>query len=211
MIYSTKAIDMEDTFALKLAHATEVGAMAAARMSGRGDKNLADQAAVEAMRQYLNTVDFAGRVVIGEGERDQAPMLYIGEELGLKQSGKQQQVLDIAVDPLENTNATAAGLWNAISVLTAAEKGGLFHAPDMYMEKLVVGKEAAGKVDLDAPVETNLRAIARGLDRKVADLVVVALDRDRNEQLIKDIRKVGARVKLILDGDLSGGIAAAVR
>jgi len=211
MIYSTKAIDMEDTFALKLAHATEVGAMAAARMSGRGDKNLADQAAVEAMRQYLNTVDFAGRVVIGEGERDQAPMLYIGEELGLKQSGKQQQVLDIAVDPLENTNATAAGLWNAISVLTAAEKGGLFHAPDMYMEKLVVGKEAAGKVDLDAPVETNLRAIARGLDRKVADLVVVALDRDRNEQLIKDIRKAEARVKLILDGDLSGGIAAAVQ
>lgn len=202
---------MEDTFALKLAHATEVGAMAAARMSGRGDKNLADQAAVEAIRQYLNTVDFAGRVVIGEGERDQAPMLYIGEELGLKQSGKQQQVLDIAVDPLENTNATAAGLWNAISVLTAAEPGGLLHAPDMYMEKLVVGKEAAGKVDLDAPAGVNLRAIARALDRKVADLVVVVLDRERHEQLIKEIRKAGARIKLILDGDLSGGMAAVVR
>lgn len=202
---------MEHAFALTLSHATEVGAIAAARAMGFGDKKLADQHAVRAMRTYLNTVEFRGRVVIGEGERDKAPMLYIGEKLGVKKREKSKISLDIAVDPLENTNATAKGLWNAISVLAASEPGGLFHAPDMYMDKLVVDREARGKVDLDAPVRRNLKAIAKALDREISDLVVVVLDRDRHEKLIADIREAGARIKLISDGDLSGGIAAVVR
>lgn len=202
---------MEHTFALRLSHATEVGAIAAARAMGFGDKKLADKYAVRAMRKYLNSVEFSGRVVIGEGERDKAPMLYIGEKLGRRTPGKPEVSLDIAVDPLENTNATARGLWNAISVLAASETGGLFHAPDMYMNKLVVGKEARGKVDLDAPVKKNLSTIAKALDREISDLVVVVLDRDRHEKLIADIRETGARIKLITDGDLSGGIAAVVR
>lgn len=202
---------MEHEFGLTLCHATEVGAMAAARAMGFGDKTLADRHAVRAMRSYLNTVEFSGRVVIGEGERDKAPMLYIGERLGRRRRKDMGIVLDIAVDPLENTNATAKGLWNAISVLAASEPGGLFHAPDMYMEKLVVGKESAGRVDLDAPVKRNLMAVAKALDRKVSDLVVVVLDRDRHEKMVADVRAVGARVRLIPDGDLSGGIAAVVR
>jgi fructose-1,6-bisphosphatase II len=168
---------------------------------------MADREAVRAMRKFLNSVDFKGKVVIGEGERDKAPMLYIGEKLG---TGKGNAV-DIAVDPLENTNATAALGPRAISVLAASEKGGLFHAPDMYMEKLVVGPEASGKVELDAPVKKNLAAIAKALERDVRDLVVVVLDRDRHEELITDIRKVGARVKLVPDGDLLPGIAACMR
>jgi fructose-1,6-bisphosphatase II len=202
---------MEYIFALTLSHATEVGAIAAARAMGLGDKKLADRHAVRAMRKYLNSVEFEGTVVIGEGERDKAPMLYIGEKLGKGKRGKPKISLDIAVDPLENTNATARGLWNAISVLAASERGGLFHAPDMYMDKLVVGKEARGQVHLDAPVKKNLRAIAKALDREISDLVVVVLDRDRHEKLIVNIREAGARIKLIPDGDLSGGIAAVVR
>lgn len=198
---------MEYSLALELSHATEVGAMAAARAAGFGDKKMADREAVRAMRKFLNGVDFKGKVVIGEGERDKAPMLYIGEKLG---TGKGNAV-DIAVDPLENTNATAALGPRAISVLAASEKGGLFHAPDMYMEKLVVGPEASGKVELDAPVKKNLAAIAKALERDVRDLVVVVLDRDRHEELITDIRKVGARVKLVPDGDLLPGIAACMR
>ncbi|MCK4588567.1 class II fructose-bisphosphatase [Candidatus Woesebacteria bacterium] len=198
---------MEYSLALELSHATEVGAIAAARAAGFGDKKMADREAVRAMRGFLNSVDFKGKVVIGEGERDEAPMLYIGEKLG---TGKGSAV-DIAVDPLENTNATAALGPRAISVLAASEKGGLFHAPDMYMEKLVVGPEALGKVELDAPVKKNLAAIAKTLDRDVRDLVVVVLDRDRHEELITDIRKAGARVKLVPDGDLLPGIAACMR
>jgi len=198
---------MEYSLALELSHATEVGAMAAARAAGFGDKKMADREAVRAMRKFLNSVDFKGKVVIGEGERDKAPMLYIGEKLG---TGKGNAV-DIAVDPLENTNATATLGPRAISVLAASEKGGLFHAPDMYMEKLVVGPEASGKVELDAPVKKNLAAIAKALDRDIRDLVVVVLNRDRHEELIADIREAGARVKLIPDGDLSGGIAACMR
>lgn len=198
---------MEYSLALQLSHATEVGAIAAARAAGFGDKKGADRAAVRAMRKYLNGVDFRGKVVIGEGERDKAPMLYIGEKLG---TGKGRAV-DIAVDPLENTNATAALGPRAISVLAASERGGLFHAPDMYMEKLVVGPEAAGKVDLDETPGKNLKAIAKALKRQVRDLVIVVLDRDRHEELIAKIREAGARVKLIPDGDLLPGVAACMR
>lgn len=198
---------MEHTLALELSHATEVGAIDAARAAGFGDNKAADRAAVKAMRGYLNTVDFNGRVVIGEGERDKAPMLYIGEQLG---TGKGKAV-DIAVDPLENTNATASLGPRAISVLAASERGGLFHAPDMYMEKLVVGPEAAGKVHLDASPKENLKAIAKVLLREIRDLVVLVLDRERNEELIAKIREAGARVRLVPDGDLLPGVAACMR
>ncbi len=198
---------MEQTLALSLSHATEVGAIAAARAAGYGDKNGADDAAVKAIRSFLNEVEFSGRVVIGEGERDEAPMLFIGEKLG---SGNGKEV-DIAVDPLENTNATANLGPRAISVLAASEKGGLFHAPDMYMEKLVVPPEAVGKVSLDDPVKKTLKTLARVLDRDIDDLTITVLDRDRHEELIADIREAGARVKLIPDGDLFPGIAACMR
>ncbi len=197
---------MED-LALSLSHATEVGAIHASRMAGFGDKNEADKKAVEAMREYFNSLDFNGRIVIGEGERDEAPMLYIGEKLG---SGKGKSI-DIAVDPLENTNATASFGPNAIAVLAASPRGGLFHAPDMYMDKLVVPEQASGKVNLDWEPERNLKAIAKGLKRSVSDLVIVILDRERNENLIDKVRKAGARVKLIMDGDLMPGVESCMR
>lgn len=198
---------MEHTLALALSHATEIGAIAASRSAGYGNKELVDDRAVEAMRNYLNTVDFNGTIVIGEGERDEAPMLYIGEKVGTKKG----KAVDIAVDPLENTNATASLGPRAIVVLAASEKGGLFHAPDMYMEKLIVGPEAEGKVHLDAPVKDNLKVLAKGLERSIPDLVVVILERDRHEKLISEVRSAGARVKLIPDGDLTPGIAACMR
>lgn len=198
---------MENTLALQLSHATEIAAIAASRAAGFGDKKKADGAAVKAMRKFFNQVDFNGRVVIGEGERDKAPMLYIGEKLG---SGK-GMATDIAVDPLENTNATASLGPRAIAVLAASERKGLFHAPDMYMNKLIVGPEAAGKVNIDASVKKNLEALAKALEREIKDLVVVVLDRPRHEELIANIRKTGARVKLIPDGDLLPGIAVAMR
>lgn len=198
---------MEQTLALSLSHATEVGAIAAARAAGYGNKNGADDAAVKAIRSYLNEVEFSGRIIIGEGERDEAPMLYIGEKIG---SGVGKEV-DIAIDPLENTNATANLGPRAISVLAASEKGGLFHAPDMYMEKLIVPPEAAGKVSLDDPVKKTLKTLAKVLDRDIDDLTITVLDRDRHEELIANIREAGARVKLIPDGDLLPGIAACMR
>ncbi len=198
---------MENDLVLQLSHATEVAAIAAARAAGFGDKKKADGAAVNAMRKFFNQVNFNGRVVIGEGERDEAPMLYIGEKLGRGEG----MAVDIAVDPLENTNATATLGPRAIAVLAASEKGGLFHAPDMYMDKLIVGPEATGKVDLDAPVKRNLKILAKALEREIEDLVVVILDRSRNEELIADVRKAGARVKLVPDGDLLPGIAVAMR
>jgi len=185
--------------------------VAAARTMGRGDRHLADQAAVEAMRRVLDTVPVAGTVVIGEGERDEAPMLYIGEKVGLKQEYSETvPEIDIAVDPLEGTNLCALGVAGAITVLAASEHAGLLHAPDCYMEKIVVEPAAKGAVDLDAPVKDNLRAIARRMERDVDDLVVVVLDRPRHAKLIADIREAGARIRLIPDGDLSAGIAAAV-
>ena len=202
---------MEGELSLEFVRVVEEAAIEAARTMGRGDRHLADQAAVEAMRHVLDTVPMAGKVVIGEGERDEAPMLYIGEKVGLKKEYSETvPEIDIAVDPLEGTNLCATGAAGAIAVLAASEHGGLLHAPDCYMEKIVVGPSAKGAVDLDAPVKDNLRAIARRLEREVEDLVVIVLDRPRHEKLIADIREAGARIRLIGDGDLSAGIAAAV-
>jgi len=174
-----------------------------------GNAKLADQAAVEAMRRCLDTVAIDGTIVIGEGERDEAPMLYIGEKVGARNHTTTITV-DIAVDPLEGTNLCATGGAGSITVLAASEQGGLLHAPDCYMEKIVVGPAAKGAVDLEAPVKHNLKAIARRLQRGIDDLVVVVLDRQRHQKLIADIREAGARIRLISDGDLSAGIAAAV-
>jgi fructose-1,6-bisphosphatase class II len=180
---------------------------------GQGDRQKSDLAAVEAMRRELDSIPIDGTIVIGEGERDEAPMLYIGERIGLGVKGDGSTAfpeVDIAVDPLEGTNLCATGDANALAVLAASEKGGLLHAPDLYMEKLVVGPSARDVVDLDAPVRFNLRAIAQTLGRRVEDLVVIVLDRPRHHRLIDEIRATGARIKLIGDGDLSAGIAAAV-
>jgi fructose-1,6-bisphosphatase class II len=178
---------------------------------GQGDRPQADQVATEAMRQTMDTVPMRGNIVIGEGERDEAPMLYIGEKVGAEfPDGRQVPEVDIAVDPLEGTNLCATGAPGAITVLAASEKGGLLNAPDCYMEKIVVGPSCKHAIDLDAPVADNLKNIARRLQRGVDDLVVIVLDRPRHEKLIADIRKAGARIRLIGDGDLSAGIAAAV-
>jgi fructose-1,6-bisphosphatase class II len=193
-----------------LINVTEQAALASAHTMGRGDREHADRVAVEAMRRCLERVEICGRVVIGEGERDEAPMLFVGEELGCGGDDGAPEV-DIAVDPLEGTNLCATGSPGAVAVLAAAERGGLLHAPDVYMEKIVVGPTARGVVHLDAPVAENLRAIARAFERDVEDLVIVVLERDRHRQLIADVRAAGARIRLITDGDLSAGIAAAVR
>lgn len=197
---------------------TEQAAVAAARTMGRGDGHRSDAAAVEAMREELDRLDIAGRVVIGEGERDEAPMLFIGEEIGLLKGRPDEAderqgaaAVDIAVDPLEGTNLCATGAPGAIAVLAAAEKGGLLHAPDTYMEKIVVGPTARGSVHLDAPVAENLRNIADAFERDVGEITVVILERERHADLIQDVRDAGARIRLIGDGDLSAGIAAAVR
>ncbi len=192
-------------------HVTETAAIAAAQTMGFGDRNEADRVAVEAMRTELDKLEMAGRIVIGEGERDKAPMLWVGEEVGALKSSKDGLEVDIAVDPLEGTNLCATGAPGAVAVLAAAERGGLLEAPDIYMDKIVVGPTARGHVDLDAPVAENLRNIARAFDREVEDLTIVVLERDRHDQLIDDIRACGARIRLIGDGDLSAGIAAAVR
>ncbi|RIH88385.1 Fructose-1,6-bisphosphatase class 2 [Meiothermus luteus] len=199
-------MDIERLLVLEIARVTEQAALAASRLAGMGDKEAVDAAGTEAMRQVLSELPIRGRVVIGEGEMDEAPMLYIGEVLG--RGGPE---VDIAVDPVEGTNITAKGLPNAITVIAISEKGGLVGAPDMYMQKLVVGPPAAGKVSLDYPVEANLRIIADALQRKVEDLVVVILDRPRHERLIKEVRQAGARVKLIADGDVVAAVAVAVR
>jgi fructose-1,6-bisphosphatase II len=193
---------------LEMLRVVEDAAMASARTMGMGDPNLADQAAVESMRRCLDTLAIDGTIVIGEGERDEAPMLFIGEKVGAGTSNG--MTVDIAVDPLEGTNLCATGGAGAITVLAASERGGLLHAPDCYMEKIIVGPAAKGSVDLDAPVKQNLKAVARRLQRGVDDLVVVVLDRPRHQKLIADIREAGARIRLISDGDLSAGIAACV-
>ncbi len=193
-----------------LLRVTEEAAIAAARTMGLGRRTYSDHVAVEAMRQTLDRLPMNGRIVIGEGERDEAPMLFVGEELGLRDSPDLPGV-DIAVDPLEGTNLCATGDPGAVAILAAAERGGLLHAPDIYMDKIVVGPTAKGSVQLDAPVPENLRNIARAFQRDIDDLTIVVLDRERHERLIADIRKAGARIRLIGDGDLSAGIAAAVR
>jgi fructose-1,6-bisphosphatase II len=201
------AIDLS----LELTRVVEQAAIACAQTMGRGDREGSDQAAVQAMRQTLDEVPIDGTIVIGEGERDEAPMLYIGEKVGQAARGQSGlPAVDIAVDPLEGTNLCATGAPNAIAVLAASTRGGLLHAPDLYMEKLVVGPRARHAVGLDRPVASNLKSIAKSLERKVEDLVVMVLDRQRHEQLIADIRATGARIRLIGDGDLSAGIAAAL-
>jgi len=203
---------MEIALGLELLRVVEQAAIAAARTMGLGDRHKADDVAVESMRHVMDTVPMDGTIVIGEGERDEAPMLYIGEKVGAARQGASSDypAVDIAVDPLEGTNLCATGSPNAIAVLAASEKGGLLHAPDLYMEKIIVGPQCRGAVELDAPVVDNLKAIARRLDRSVSDLVVIVLERPRHEKLIDEIRATGARIRLITDGDLSAGISAAV-
>ncbi len=205
---------MGHELSLDFLHVVEEAAIAAARTMGQGKRKYSDHVAVEAMREALKSVPIRGEIVIGEGERDKAPMLYIGERVGLgaamEGSDSPYPEVDIAVDPLEGTNLCATGSANAIAVLAAAERGGLLNAPDMYMNKLVVGPAAKGHVDIDAPVKDNLKIIARRLSRDISDLVVIVLDRPRHQKLIEEIRSAGARIQLITDGDLSAGISAAV-
>ncbi len=205
---------MDSDLSLDFLRVVEQAAIACAQTMGQGDRHKSDQVAVEAMRREMDSVPIDGTIVIGEGERDEAPMLYIGEKVGqahlrTASAGAFPQV-DIAVDPLEGTNLCATGAPNAIAVLAASTAGGLLHAPDLYMEKLVVGPSSKDVVSLDATPAENLTAIATSLGRDVEDLVVVVLDRPRHEELIARIRATGARIRLIGDGDLSAGLAAAV-
>jgi fructose-1,6-bisphosphatase II len=192
--------------ALELLRVTEAGALAAAPLQGRGDKTAADARAVEAIRLSLASVDMKGTVVIGEGEKDEAPMLYFGEKLG---NGLEPEV-DVAVDPIEGTSLTASGLPGAISVVALAERGTMFTTHVHYMQKLVVGRKARGVIDLEMPVEWNLRRIAKAEGLPVQELTVVVLDRDRNKEIISQIRAVGARIKLITAGDVAGALEAAL-
>src|SRR5450631_1431229 len=203
---------MEIELSLEFLRVVEQAAIESAKTMGLGDAHRADQAAVSAMRKVMDEVPMDGTIVIGEGERDEAPMLFIGEKIGAAQHvrGFNFPAVDIAVDPLEGTNLCATGAPGSITVLAASEKGGLLHAPDLYMEKIIVGPSCKGAVELDAPVADNLRSIAKRLDRDVEDLTIIVLDRPRHEKLIGDIRKAGARIRLIGDGDLSAGISAAV-
>ncbi|MDE0099855.1 MAG: class II fructose-bisphosphatase [Truepera sp.] len=205
----TPHIDMERALVLDTVRVTEQAAIAASRVAGKGSSDLVDQAGTDAMRRVLNELDIDGKIVIGEGERDEAPMLYIGERVG--KGGDESWPVDIAVDPVEGTGIAARMITNAVTVIALAEEGGLFQAPDTYMEKLIVGPPAASKVDLLWPVAANLRSLALSLDRAVDDLTVVILDRPRHEELIRKVRQAGARVKLIGDGDVIAALAAAVR
>jgi fructose-1,6-bisphosphatase class II len=186
----------------------EDAAIAAARTIGFGKRKHSDHVAVEAMRSAMEAAPMRGRIVIGEGERDEAPMLYIGEEVGDRKADSPE--IDIAVDPLEGTNLCATGAPNSIAVIAGAPRGGLLHAPDVYLEKLVVGPRVRGAVHIEASVAENLKEIARCLKRSMSDLLIVVLDRPRHEQLIADIRATGARIRLITDGDLAPGVAAAL-
>jgi fructose-1,6-bisphosphatase class II len=203
---------MEELLGHQFVGVVEKAAMACARTMGLGDRNYSDKVAVEAMREAMLRLPMDGTIVIGEGERDEAPMLYIGEKVGRGPGDDEHEhaVVDIAVDPLEGTNLCATGTNNAIAVLAASEKGGLLNAPDCYMNKIIVGPSSRGAIDIDAPVKDNLKAIAKRLERDVEDLVVVVLDRPRHQDLIREIREAGARIRLIGDGDLSAGISAAV-
>ena len=202
-----EAKGIDRNLALEVVRVTEWAALAASRLMGRGDEKAADQAAVDAMRSALNGLRISGKVVIGEGERDQAPMLYIGEEVGQGEGPK----VDIALDPLEGTTITAKGGPNALAVIAMADSGGFLNAPDVYMDKIAVGPGLPSDlVDLDAAPGDNLRALARAKDRDVSDLVVCILDRTRHADLIAKVRETGARIMLISDGDVSGVIATAL-
>jgi fructose-1,6-bisphosphatase II / sedoheptulose-1,7-bisphosphatase len=211
MSAQTKAADMpQESFmmdrnlALEVVRVTEAAALAASKLVGRGDKDAADQAAVDAMRDALNSLNIRGRVVIGEGERDEAPMLYIGEEVGTGEGPR----IDIALDPLEGTDITARGGPNALAVVAMTDEGGFLNAPDVYMDKLAVGPDVDPKIlDLDAPMRDILAKVAQDKGGRVSDLTVCILDRSRHENLIKDVREAGARIVLIGDGDVSAVIA----
>jgi len=194
-----------NTRIVEMLEVTEAAALAAGRWMGRGDKNAADHAAVEAMRKAFDTIDISGRIVIGEGERDEAPMLFIGEEVG-----KGGEEIDIAVDPLEGTNLTAYGQPNSLAVLAFAPKGCLLHAPDTYMWKIATGPQAAEAIHIDASPTENVQAVAKALKRPVEDVVVCILDRDRHADLIAEVRSSGARIRLISDGDVFGAVATAI-
>ncbi|HEV2952748.1 MAG TPA: class II fructose-bisphosphatase [Candidatus Dormibacteraeota bacterium] len=195
---------MDRNLALELLRVTEAAALAAAPLQGRGDKEAADQRAVDAMRDALASVDMRGTVVIGEGEKDEAPMLYFGEQIG---NGLEPEV-DVAVDPIDGTRLTANGLPGALAVVALAERGSMFTSHVPYMDKLVVGRRARGVIDIDMPVEWNLRRIAKAEGLHPRDLTVIILDRDRNKVLIEAVRDVGARIRLISDGDVAGAVMA---
>ncbi|WP_236570414.1 class II fructose-bisphosphatase [Paenibacillus sp. An7] len=196
---------MERELALEIVRVTELAALASAPWMGRGDKNSADEAATLAMRAMFDSVSIKGTVVIGEGEMDEAPMLYIGEEVGNSEGPE----VDVAVDPLEGTEIVAKGLNNALSVIAVANKGNLLHAPDMYMEKLAVGPALVGKVSIEDPIDVTIRKAAAELNKNISDLTVMILDRDRHESIIKTLRKVGVRIKFLSDGDVAGAMAPA--
>lgn len=196
---------MDRDLALGLVRVTERAALGAAKHMGRGDKNAADQAAVDGMRTMFDSLDISGTVVIGEGELDEAPMLYIGERVGTW--GDSSPEVDIAVDPLDGTSFIAKGLPNALAVVAVAAKGCLLHAPDMYMEKIAVGPGARGCIYLDAPLSENIENVARALNKNVSNVTVVIQDRERHHGLIEEARRVGARIKLITDGDIEAALA----
>ena len=196
---------MDRELSMEFVRVTEAAAVACGRLIGKGDKNGADGLAVDAMRQMFDTINISGTVVIGEGEMDEAPMLYIGEKVG---AGGPE--VDIAVDPVEGTNLTAKGQNGAIAVMAIAPRGCLLHAPDMYMDKIAVGPRAKGCIDIDAPVKENLARVAKALDREIADLIVVVLDRDRHADIIREVREAGARISLITDGDVNPVVEACV-
>ena len=196
---------MERSLSMELVRVTEAAALASARWMGRGKKEEADDAATTAMRNVFDTVPMKGTVVIGEGEMDEAPMLYIGEKLG---TGYGQRV-DVAVDPLEGTNIVASGGWNALAVIAVADHGNLLHAPDMYMDKIAVGPEAVGKIDINAPLVDNITAVAKAKNKDIEDVVATILNRPRHEYIIKQLREMGVRIKLINDGDVAGAINTA--
>lgn len=198
---------MQRELAIEFVRVTEAAALASAPWMGKGQKKSADGAAVDAMRTMFETVNINGVVVIGEGEKDEAPRLYIGEKIGDQKGGPE---LDIAVDPVEGTSLVARGLPNALSVIAVADRGSLLKAPDIYMDKIMVGPDARGAINIDASVEDNLRAVAEALNKSVKDLTVIVLDRERHEDLISEIRAVGSRIKLLFDGDVAGGIATAL-
>ncbi|MFX3625699.1 MAG: class II fructose-bisphosphatase [Ectobacillus sp.] len=197
---------MDRELALEIVRVTEAAALATAQWMGRGEKNEADGAATTAMRTMFDSINMAGTVVIGEGELDEAPMLYIGEKLG---TGNGPEV-DIAVDPLEGTNIVAKGHGNALAVVAVADKGNLLHAPDMYMQKIAVGPKAAGKIHLDDPIEKTIEIVAEANNKRIRDLTVIIQERDRHQELIDRIRAKGARVKLFTDGDVGAAIATAL-
>ena len=196
-------VRLHRNLALEFVRVTEAAAIAASGWIGRGDKNAADQEAVNAMRTQLNMIDFHGKIVIGEGEKDEAPMLYTNEIVGKAKSPS----VDLAVDPLECTDSVAYGRYNALTIIAAGPKGSLLHAPDLYMEKLAVGPAAAKKVDLDAPVIDTIHTVAKALGKDKHEITVLVLDRERHSKLIEEIRLAGARVRLITDGDVAGAIA----